>query len=47
LEPYEYRHAIRPLIHWLIKKTSDEKRGNPKSAKRLIKKTSDKKMRQS
>jgi hypothetical protein len=30
--------ALIPLIHWLIKNTSDEKRGNLKNAKTLIKK---------
>jgi hypothetical protein len=27
---HRQRCAIRPLVHWLIKKTSDEKRGNLK-----------------
>jgi hypothetical protein len=31
LQSHEQRHAIRPLIHWLNKKTSDKKRGTPKT----------------
>jgi hypothetical protein len=44
LHSHEQRCATRPLVHWLIKKTSDEKRGNPKNAKGLIKKTPNKKI---
>jgi hypothetical protein len=40
----EQWRAIRPLTHWLRKKISNEKRGNPKY-KGLRKKTSDEKRR--
>jgi hypothetical protein len=40
---HEQRCALRPLVHWLFTKTSDEKRDNPKNAKGLIIKTSDEK----
>jgi hypothetical protein len=40
---HEQRGALRPLIHWLITKTSDEKRGIPKNAKGVKIKTSDEK----
>jgi hypothetical protein len=40
---HEQRPTIRSLVHWLAKKTTDEKRDNPKKAKGLTKKISDKK----
>jgi hypothetical protein len=30
-QSHEQRRAIRPLVHWLIQKASDEKRGNPEN----------------
>jgi hypothetical protein len=35
---HEQRCAIRPLVHWLIQKISDEKRDTPQNAKGLIQK---------
>jgi hypothetical protein len=43
LQSHEQRRAIRPLIYWLIKKTSDEKRGNPKMERGSLKRPSMKK----
>jgi hypothetical protein len=37
LRSHEQRRAIRPLVHWLNKKTSDEKRGTQKMQKGLTK----------
>jgi hypothetical protein len=42
-QSHEQRRALRPLVCWLIKKTSNEKRDNPKNAKELITKSSDEK----
>jgi hypothetical protein len=43
---HEQRCVLRPLIHWLIKKTSDKKRGNPKKCKGAHKKRPPMKKRQ-
>jgi hypothetical protein len=40
---HEHRCAIRPLVHWFIKKTSNEKESTPKTQRGLSKKTSDEK----
>jgi hypothetical protein len=35
---HEQRCALRPLVHWFIKKTSEEKEATTKNTKGLIKK---------
>jgi hypothetical protein len=37
-QSHEQRCAIRPLVHWLIQKTSHKKRGNPEKCKQAYSK---------